>query len=107
MSDEKKKVRAQFRSSVFDRDGHKCRICKAPDAGHHDAHHITDRNLMPAGGYVKENGITLCPRCHERAEVFHQTGKAVLGYSPADLYALIGSSLDLATQKSQKLAAKK
>lgn len=106
MSDLKKKIRARFRSEVFERDQFKCRMCTKPDAGQHDAHHITDRTLMPAGGYVKENGITLCPECHELAEAFHRTGTAVLGYSPDDLYKRIGSTPELAKKKSEKLAEK-
>ena len=51
----KQKVREDFRNSVFERDGHKCKICGSNDKL--DAHHITDRNEMPNGGYVKENGI--------------------------------------------------
>ena len=48
---------------------------------------------MPNGGYVAENGITLCDDgCHVLAEVFHQTGLPHPGYSPDELYARIGSS---------------
>ena len=54
-----------------------------------DAHHITDRNLMPNGGYTLANGISLCPPCHEKAEVFHSTGTALPGFSPDDLYRII------------------
>lgn len=39
-----------------------------------DVHHITNRKMMPNGGYVKENGITLCDCydvCHFRAEQFN------------------------------------
>ena len=59
----KKKIREDFRNSVFDRDGHKCKMCGNPKAKL-DAHHITDRSLMPNGGYVKENGIYLCEDLH-------------------------------------------
>jgi hypothetical protein len=68
-----------------------------------DAHHITDRNLMPNGGYVKENGISLCGDCHEKAEEYHRTGVAIQGYSPDDLYAVIGSSYDDAVKASKEL----
>lgn len=68
-----------------------------------DAHHITDRTLMPNGGYVKENGISLCPGCHEKAEVFHSTGTALPGWSPDDLYEVIGSSYSLAHAASERL----
>ena len=58
---------------------------------------------MPNGGYVKENGISLCPSCHEKAEVFHSTGSALPGWSPDDLYARIGSSRELAEAASRRL----
>lgn len=97
-------VRERFRNGVFNRDGHKCKVCGRSDVKL-DAHHITDRNDMPNGGYVKENGITLCDTadgCHSKAEVFHSTaGKEwIQGFLPEDLYRLIGSSLEKATQKS-------
>lgn len=109
MSSAKKKIRQQFRDAVFARDSHMCRVCKAPDHmvdeydSFLDAHHITDRNSMPNGGYVKENGISLCPECHEKAEVFHSTGVAFEGFSPDDLYHLIGSSYEKAHDASEKL----
>lgn len=60
---------------------------------------------MPNGGYVKENGISLCSDHHLKAEVFHiNAGECwEVGFHPSDLYELIGSNLDLATQKSLKL----
>jgi hypothetical protein len=70
-----------------------------------DCHHITDRNLLPAGGYVATNGIALCDYCHRRAEKFHETGVAEAGWSPADLYRVIGSSLEQATRDSRRLEA--
>ncbi len=102
--EEKKKVREAFRTAVFTRDGNKCCFCSRVDSL--DAHHITDRKQMPAGGYVKENGISLCPEHHELAEVFHSTGTAHPGFSPQDLYTLIGSSVESALQASERLARK-
>jgi hypothetical protein len=67
-----------------------------------DAHHITDRNLMPHGGYVAENGISLCAGCHQLAEVYHSTGIAAEGFHPDDLYRIIGSSLEKATDASHR-----
>lgn len=64
---------------------------------------MTDRNLMPNGGYVKENGISLCEECHIKAEVYHSTGTAVEGYSPDDLYKAINSNLEKAIAASEKL----
>ncbi len=106
MSAEKKRIRQEFRDAVFARDGHKCRGCGWSlfrDDLQLDAHHITDRTLMPNGGYVKENGISLCPGCHEKAEVFHSTGTALPGWSPDDLYQKIGSSHERAVAASQRL----
>lgn len=59
---------------------------------------------MPGGGYVAENGISLCPECHQKAEVFHQTGIALPSWHPDDLYQLIGSSYEKAFKASQKLS---
>jgi len=70
-----------------------------------DAHHITDRNLMPNGGYVKENGISLCSTCHEKAEVYHSTGTAAEGFAPDDLYKKINSSYEKAVEASNKLSS--
>lgn len=105
MSSNKKLTRQRFRDAVFVRDGWKCRACGVPASPETplDAHHITDRNLMPNGGYVPQNGISLCPECHERAEVFHSTGTAVPGFSPEDLYTMIGSSYDQAFKASERL----
>ena len=102
MSAEKKRIREHFRDTVFERDGHRCRMCNKADEPL-DAHHITDRNLMPNGGYVKENGIALCPQCHQNAEVFHSTGTALPGWSSEDLYRKIKSSHELATRASRRL----
>ena len=107
MSAEKKKVRQQFRDAVFTRDGNKCRGCGwalyRSGELELDAHHITDRNLMPNGGYVKENGISLCPTCHQKAEVFHSTGTALEGWAPEDLYKRIGSTYEEAVKAAQRL----
>lgn len=100
----KKKIRENFRNEVFNRDGHKCRKCGASDVKL-DAHHITDRNEIPNGGYVKENGISLCDECHIKAEVWHNSGneKWVGGFHPYDLYDKIKSSKRLAFEKSELL----
>jgi hypothetical protein len=100
MSEKKKRVRSAFRSAVFARDGHRCVMCGGPAV---DPHHITDRSLMPNGGYVVENGVSLCAPCHELAEYFHVLGEAYPGYSPADLYDRIGSSYEEAYQASARL----
>lgn len=106
VSKQKKQIREDFRQSVFKRDGYKCRTCGRPEKldGPLDAHHITDRNEMPKGGYVKENGITLCPACHIKAEQFHISNGTSYekGFHPNDLYKLINSSKEKA-----ELACKK
>jgi predicted restriction endonuclease len=109
MSTKKKQVRADFRNACYKRDKYCCAMCgmkstpsKAEDEL--DAHHITDRNEMPNGGYVKANGISLCEKCHLLAEEFHSTGIAAPGYSPTDLYNKIGSSYEEAVEASKRLA---
>jgi hypothetical protein len=120
----KKQVRATFRAAVFERDRYRCVMCgklgrdrQGGDghAAYHetspdgvlvplDAHHITDRHEMPHGGYVRENGITLCDDgCHGLAEAFHATGTPHPGYAPADLYARIGSTHADAVRASARL----
>ncbi len=108
MGSEKKAVRKMFRDTVFKRDGFRCAMCSMKSSKETaeqdlDAHHITDRKQMPNGGYVKENGISLCPDCHQKAEVFHSTGTALEGFSPDDLYKKINSNYELAVEASKKL----
>lgn len=61
----KKQIRNNFRTNVFKRDKYLCVICKKPGV---DAHHIMDRKLFKDGGYVLDNGATLCSECHVNAE---------------------------------------
>jgi 5-methylcytosine-specific restriction endonuclease McrA len=109
MSNNKKIVREQFRNAVFERDKYTCVKCgfkSSPEKCRDelDAHHIQDRNLLLHGGYVEENGITLCKNsCHEKAEAFHSTGTALPGYSVEELFQLIGSSLEKATKACERL----
>lgn len=111
MSQKKKAIRETFRTTVFTRDGFQCRKCGwKPKEGSLglDSHHIRDRHLFQNGGYVAENGITLCndlaqqDNCHEKAEVFHQDGIGLEGYLPEDLYQLIGSSAEMAEKADLK-----
>lgn len=105
----KKQIRAAFRKVVFERDNYKCKCCKEngydgqdrrmdTKAGKLlmplDAHHITNRNKFPNGGYVKENGVSLCPSCHKKAEI-----KLI---PPSYLYKLIGSTLEKAIEADAK-----
>lgn len=99
----KKETRSKFRRDVFKRSKHKCECCgvkgydrqEAPldECTPLDAHHITNRNHFKNGGYNIANGISVCDKCHVLAEMFHQTGEAHPGYSPEELYSIIGSSL--------------
>ena len=95
----KKEIRHIFKSEIFERDNYKCVFC-GEDAV--DAHHITDRHEMPNGGYVKENGISLCSKHHKIAEKYHEScGKTWDdGFHPEELYKKIGSSKELAILKS-------
>jgi hypothetical protein len=88
MSKAKKQARADFRKVVFARAHDKCEIpgCGKPAA---DAPHIVDRHDAPDGGYVRDNGIAVCPECHLKCEVFHDTGTALPGFHPDDLFRYI------------------
>lgn len=99
----KKLTRQKFRESVFNRDNHTCKFCNCKNDL--DAHHIVDRSLMPNGGYVIENGITLCHEHHMEAEQYHISDGEdfVEGMHPFDLYTIIGSNYELAVKKSNLL----
>lgn len=103
----KKKIRASFRDSVFKRDNHTCKVCKKKKpVDELDAHHITDRSLMPNGGYVKENGITLCKdTCHMMCEEFYISNGENWhkDLHPNDLYSMIGSTCEEAVRASESL----
>lgn len=58
-------TRDEFRSQVFERDGHRCVVCRNPAK---DAHHILERRLWDDGGYYLDNGVSLCTDCHIKAE---------------------------------------
>lgn len=109
MSTEKKLIRKKFRDVCFKRDKITCVMCglkaKSLEEAEEifDVHHVTDRSLMPSGGFVVENGITLCKEDHEKAELFHSTGISHPGYSPDDLYLKINSSFEKAKEASEKL----
>jgi RNA ligase len=58
-------ARTTFRTGVFERDGYRCVLCKAPAV---DAHHIIERRLWDDGGYHLDNGASVCSGCHWRCE---------------------------------------
>jgi len=103
----KKDIRDNFRNEVFKRDNFSCKMCGVKGNEETlDAHHITDRNEMPNGGYVKENGITLCKSiCHLKAEKFHITNgnEFELNFHPKDLYEKINSNYEKAFKKSEMI----
>lgn len=108
MGSDKKLIRKNFRDVCYQRDKYCCAKCgkKSSKDGAEkelDAHHITNRDLMPNGGYVKENGISLCSDCHIKAEIYHSTGTTIEGYSVDDLYKIINSNLEKAVKASEKL----
>lgn len=115
MSGKKKKIRSDFRNAVFERDKHKCVMCGRDafvgnykfavlDENVLDAHHITPREEMPHGGYVRENGISLCKdKCHLKAEEYLQGDTLHEGFSPEDLYEKIGSNYEKAYKASERL----
>jgi 5-methylcytosine-specific restriction endonuclease McrA len=111
----KQQIREKFRKDVFERDEYKCVMCGRSDVKL-DTHHIISRKNIVNGGYVKENGITLCDcwdGCHFKAEQFNcnytedyviQTkGKELEPFRAENLYKKIGSSYELAHKKSERL----
>ena len=66
-------------------------------------HHITDRRVMPNGGYVIENGIALCSICHIRAETEYSVGMSFPEYTRDNLYKVIESNYEKAVEASKKL----
>jgi hypothetical protein len=125
----KKEMRRKFRDAVFERDGYRCVVCgfeSSPERAEHeiDAHHITPREEMPNGGYVKENGVTLCDPsktggplalgCHYRAEqvllrisqgfeIAQHPEEYEYEYTPEALYEAVGSSREEAERASEYL----
>jgi hypothetical protein len=71
-----------------------------------DVHHITPRELLPNGGYVKANGISLCEQvCHIRAENYLKSNisEENANYGPEELYRMINSCYDKALKESSEL----
>lgn len=59
-------TRDQFRTDVLKRDKNKCVLC--PNTDDLAVHHIMDRSIFDDEGYYLDNGISLCPMCHIKAE---------------------------------------
>lgn len=123
----KQLMRKNFRDAVFKRDKYACVVCgfqSSPEKAEHelDAHHVTPREQMPNGGYCKENGVSVCDPsksgkplahgCHYQAEQIllrirdgfdppQNPEDPFYKYTPAALYAKIGSSFEKALEASQ------
>lgn len=99
-----KECRDKFRTIVFKRDNYTCKICKQKRADFLRflfPHRIMTDFILPKYGYVKENGISLCPKCHDNAtSCVDIGGKQIQGFSPDELYQQIQSSYDLALKSS-------
>lgn len=109
MATEKQRVRTKFREAVLRRarlrcQGPGCTYRATPKTAEGlDAHHILDRSTWGVGGgSVLENGICLCKPCHRKAESLHETGEAFPGFSPDDLFAIIGSSPEKAREANAR-----
>lgn len=50
--------------AVRDRDDHRCRRCGKRDEKNNHAHHVAPRSRRPDLKSDKNNGITVCPDCH-------------------------------------------
>lgn len=102
MSKQQHKIlRQKFNEDCLKRDKHKCAICGESKVL--EVHHITNRHIMPNGGYTKYNGITLCPNHHWDAEAVLNGTIVDSNFSPDNLYKLISSSYELALTESEKL----
>ena len=98
---DKKSVRKKFRDLVFKRDKFTCQVCGEKKI---ESDHICDRSLMPYGGYVASNGITVCKNdCHIKVDLFHMSGgkEWAEGLHPKDLYIKIKSSFEKAKLDSE------
>lgn len=110
MSLSKKEIRKKFRDVCFARDKYSCVMCglqtsKALAEFQLDCHHIIPRKDMPNGGYVKENGVSLCAVCHQKAEDFYCLGVTDPGFFPEDLLFMIGSSRHKAFEAAIQLGS--
>lgn len=122
----KKLFRKNFREGTFKRDQHTCKVCGRrfqpsqtdPSLGLMNAHHIWPREDMPNGGYVPENGITVCDTkampgqksCHEQVEeaLANYRSSARGRYPrmdlyPPNLYKLVGSDFERAREAAERL----
>lgn len=107
MSETKKKIRKHFRDFCFKRDKYSCVTCGYKSSIEKaieelDCHHIIPRTELANQGYTSFNGISLCSSCHQKAEDYY-CGISHPGFTPDDLFKLIGSSKNKAIEMSNKL----
>ena len=102
MSKQQHKIlRQKFNETCLKRDKNKCVICgEQLDL---EVHHITNRHIMPNGGYTMYNGITLCPKHHWDAKAVLNGSLFDPTFNPDNLYELINSSYQKALIESEKL----
>jgi len=110
MSKNKKQIRQDFRDECLWRDNYSCRGpgCSFKSSSEKaeedlDVHHIKNRSGLPFGGYIKENGISLCERCHIKAEKSLVGNDQTGDFSVNNLYKIIGSSKEQAIKASLEI----
>lgn len=59
--------RKEFRETVFSRDDNEC-IVPWCESTAEDAHHLIERDLWKDGGYIPNNGVSVCNHHHQAAE---------------------------------------
>jgi len=59
--------RKKFRETCFDRDNNECIVPWCTEEAV-DAHHIAERELWKNGGYIPNNGVSVCEKHHRYAE---------------------------------------
>ncbi len=111
MGASKKEIRKRFRDAVFARDSYRCVMCgfeSSPERATEDldSHHITNRSELSNGGYIAENGISLCKggpeSCHVKAEMWLNGSGQPEDFSPDQLYQRIDSSREKAESASER-----
>ena len=58
----------QWRKTVLQRDGYKCKQCGNASIKLH-AHHKKSFRLFPKLRFIPENGLTLCEKCHKKLHI--------------------------------------
>ena len=61
---------SNWRKSVYEKDGYKCKICGDSTGGNLVAHHLHSYSKEPTRRYETTNGMTLCNNCHN---LYHTT----------------------------------